>query len=161
MTGRPSRMRVASIAALNLGWDVRRWVSKECNNTHYGGLTVLYGVEILACPEPGWFPLGVVPRAKPVAPLRNDIIVISPPTLRHNERSRLSVVGFIVGKAIPSGTCGHAMYAEFGRRRKLELICYRGGGGRNPWRAVVHKGRFEESSPFPRTSRLEHEWAPA
>ncbi len=128
-TGRPSRMRVASIAALNLGWHVRRWAGKECNNTHYGGLTVLYSVEIFACLEPGWFPQGVVPRAKPVALLCNFIIAISPPTLRHNERSRLSVVGFIVGKAVPSsGTCGHAVYAEVGRSYKLEIIRSRGGG---------------------------------
>ena len=121
-------MRVASIAALNLGWHVRRQASKRRNNTHYGGLTVLCGVEIFSRLGPGWFPLGMVPRAKLVPLLLNVVIAISPPTFRHHERSRLSVVGFIVGRAIPSGACRHAVYAEVRRLWKLELSCYRGGG---------------------------------
>ena len=133
ITGRPSCMRVASIAALSLGRHVRRWASNSCNNTHYGGLTVLCGVEIFSRLGPGWFPLGMVPRAKPVPLLLNVVIAISPPTFRHHERSRLSVVGFIVCRAIPSGTWRHAVYAElcmrrFGRLWILELSCYRSGG---------------------------------
>ncbi len=105
MTGRPSRMRFASIAALNL-WYLRRWARKECNNTHYGSLAAV-------CLEPGGYPLGVVPRVKPVALLCNVIIAILPPTLRRDHGcSLLSVVssGFIVGKAVPSSTCRHGVY---------------------------------------------------
>lgn len=96
-------MRVASIAALNLGRRVRKWESKKCKNTHYGSLPVLSAVEILSCPGPGWLPLGVIPRAKPVPPLLKVGVTISPPTLRHHERSCLSVVGFDVGGAVSSG----------------------------------------------------------
>ena len=141
-------MRIASIAALNLGRRVRKWGSKKCKNAHYGSLPVLSVVEILSCPGPGWFPLGVIPRAKPVPPLLKVGITISPPMLRHHERSRLSVVGFNVGGAIPSGTCGHFTYSEVGRSSswKLEPIGYRGSG---EMRVTVDSGSytfiFEES----------------
>jgi len=124
-------MRFASsgIAALNLDWYLIRRTRKGRNNTHYGGLAVLCSVEISASLGQGRFPLGVVARAKPVALLRNDIMAISPPTLCDHECSRLSVVGFIVGKVVPSGTCRHAVSAEVGRRQRLGLILYCGGGG--------------------------------
>ena len=69
----------------------------------------------------------MVPRAKPVASFRDDIIAVSPPSLCHHERPRLSVIGFIVG--VSSGNCRHVLYAEFGKGYNLELIRYRGNGG--------------------------------
>ena len=115
MTGRPSRMRIASIADLDLGGRVRKRESKERKNTDYGSLSILSAAEFLSCLGPGWFPLGVVPRAKPVPLLLDIVIAISPPMLRQHEGSRLSVVGFIIAGSRSRGTCGHIVYLEVGR----------------------------------------------
>src|SRR5882762_3318325 len=72
---------------------------KKRNNTHCGCSTILCGVEVFTCLVPGWYPLGMVPRTKPVALRCNVVIVISPPSLRHHERSCLSVFGLTVAIA--------------------------------------------------------------